>query len=120
MHSVYAPCVCLFYLQQVWTLSNFVVSRITRTCEATCTATSSADLQSVTANSNTIVTCVAPPNLAPDLTGLSALQCYQCSSASTDVACKSAQNSTSSKVGGLDMATAAACTQCYVSDLWPQ
>ena len=104
--------------QQQWTLTDFVVSKITRTCVAECTATSSPALDSVTASDTSIVACTDPPSNAPDLTGLSALQCHQCSGTSSDAACKGVQTGSSPKTGGITLAAAAACTQCYVSGLW--
>ena len=111
---------CLLCSQQVWHLNSFMVAKITRTCDATCSETSSANLNSATANSNTIVTCVTAPNQATDLKGKSALQCHRCLSGATDAACKNAQTSSSPKIGGISATAAAACTKCYVSELWLQ
>ena len=110
--------VSLLCPQQQWTLTDFVVSKVTRTCDNTCTASAAPALDAATATSTTLVTCTDVPTAAPDLTGLSALQCYNCAGDHNNAACKALQNSGSSpKVGGISVAKAAACTQCYVSRL---
>ena len=96
-------------------MNNFVVSKITRTCDAGCSATSATNLLTVGAGSNTLTTCVAAPTPATDLTGKSALQCHQCSANPTGAACKNAQSPASAKVGGIGVSRTAACTECYVS-----
>ena len=103
--------------QQQWALTNFVVSKVARTCDNGCTATLAPALAAVTATDTSIVTCTSAPALTPDLTGKSALQCYQCSAAVADAACKAAQTSSSPKTGGITVAAPAACTYCYVSTL---
>ena len=113
--SLRSLCVSLLYLQEQWSLTDFVVSKITRTCVASCTPTTNTDLLAATASSTSIVTCVAPPGPATDRTGKSALQCYQCFGSHTDAACKAAQSSSSPKSGGIDVAAGSACTHCYVS-----
>ena len=116
-----ASCVSLLCPQQQWSLSAFVVSKITRTCDKGCTDTAALNVLLATASSTAIVTCTDAPTPAPDLTGKSALQCYQCSGTHDDAACKGAQTYIRSlKVGSISLDKAAACTQCYVSRLRPR